>query len=181
MQDLHNTIRHCSKCQHIQARLPRPGFPVGRYPLFLIGAEPGPGATDSPSEEEYQQRFMPNAENTNTIKLIFRDLQEVGIEPSKIFFTNSVKCPSSKRHARIASQHCTDYIPKQIQYVNPKLIVIIGRAASHLNLEQAGRFDINEIEYYTRKALVISHPQGASCEYRIEVAQKIKELLIPVT
>ena len=49
-----------------------------------------------------------------------------------IYITNTVKCrpPSNRNPSDEEVEYCADYLEKQIEEINPKIIVLLGRIAA---------------------------------------------------
>lgn len=170
-------VQGCSKCAAIKnvRVLPRSGFPEGRYEIMIIGAEPGRRAKRRLTPEEYKAKFVGKSRGSNKAALIITDLE--GISSDRIFFTNSTKCPAFTAAAsRSCFENCKSYLSRQIAVIQPKLIVTIGRASSHLGLRRPGRANWFDDLYRGIRTISVRHPQGATLVYRQEVAAHIRQV-----
>lgn len=167
------------KCHDILGEkvLPRSGFPPDNgYKAMIVGAEPGPGANRMKTPSEYKKSFMPGTKNTNRVRLLFEDLQSVGIELSIFFYTNAVKCPANPNagQSKKCFINCEAYLKAQLELIKPKIIIIIGSAAKYLGLKRATKDSIERDKYVGVPAIIIRHPQAASINYRKRVTTRIK-------
>lgn len=184
LEEVHKEVWHCRKCAGILEEdqiLPRSGFPPkGRYQAVVVGAEPGQRAKDvgRPTPEEYKRFFVPGAGNTNKARLIFEHLQAVGADWCKFFYTNSVKCPAkSGSQSRRCWTNCGDYLRRQIEAIQPKIVVVMGKGADNLGLRRAAKGESYGTRVFGRPVIVMTHPQGATREYLRRVAGEIEASL----
>jgi uracil-DNA glycosylase family 4 len=179
LRKIHRRIRSCEKCRYVldEKVLPRSGFPPDNgYKAIIVGAEPGPGANRMMTPSEYQKCFMPGAKNTNTVRLLFEDLQSAGIDLSIFFYANAVKCPANPNagQSKICFINCEDHLKSQLEAIKPQIIIVIGSAATYLGLKRARKDSIERDTYLGVPAIIIRHPQGASLSYRRKVIKRIK-------
>jgi uracil-DNA glycosylase family 4 len=179
LRNIHRKLKRCRKCAVTlnDKVLPRSGFPArDHYKAVMIGAEPGPKAKGVMTPTEYEKYFLPGAKNNNRIRLLFEDLKDVGVDYSLFFYTNAVKCPADpkKGQSRKCILNCEAYLQDQLNVIRPKLLVIIGSAASLLRIKIATKNSIERSKYLAIPAIIIRHPQAASKEYRQRVARRIK-------
>jgi len=177
LRKLHKEIWECRKCDYILGLSkirPRSGFPAeDSYRAMIVGAEPGLIAEGKPSPEEYKQMFCPGAKNANKARLIFKDIDEAGLDWNQFFFTNSVKCPATKSQAKRCFANCSQFLERQIRSVKPKVLIVMGTAAKHLQLPQAGKDKIRQSIFLGIPTFCIRHPQGARTDYRRRVLDGI--------
>jgi len=179
LRKIHRRVRNCKKCRDILRKkvLPRSGFPPDNsYKAIIVGAEPGPGANRMKTPSEYKKSFMPGAQNTNRVRLLFEDLQSSNIDHSMFFFTNAVKCPANPNagQPKICFINCEAHLKSQIETINPKIIIVIGSAAKYLRLKRASKNSVERDSYVGVPAIIIRHPQAASREYRKKAIRRIK-------
>ena len=181
LRKIHTRIRRCKRCVDILGEkvLPRSGFPPDNAcKVIIIGAEPGAkaAAIGMMTPTEYKKHFMPGAKNTNRVRLLFEDLKSANIDHSIFFYTNAVKCPANPNtgQSRKCFLNCKTYLEEQLKAIKPKLLVVIGSAASQLKIQKAQKDTIERDKYLGIPAIVIRHPQGASQKYRKKVTNRIK-------
>lgn len=97
-----------------------PGEGPPEAPLFLIGEAPGR------REDESGRPFVGIAG-----RVLTNSLREAGLERSKVFITNAVKCrPPDNRSPRAEElDACRPYLLRQLQLVQPRVIVTLGTHA----------------------------------------------------
>jgi DNA polymerase len=161
-------IRVCTKCPLCQSRtLAVPGDGNASTKVMLIGEAPGR------EEDESGHPFVGAAG-----RFLDHVLEGTGINRADLFITNIVKCrPPKNRAPRVneAETCVSNYLIRQIELINPKLIVLLGAVAARKMLdvksveEARGRI----IERDGRKYLVCYHP--AVRFYREDLGEKVKE------
>jgi DNA polymerase len=70
-------------------------------------------------------------------KLLDEMLQAVGQGRDSVFIANILKCrpPNNRDPEPAESAECRGYLERQIQLVQPKIILAVGRIAAHLLLD----------------------------------------------
>jgi uracil-DNA glycosylase len=121
LAELHEGIRSCVKCPLYQSRthaVPGEGDPQAA--IMLVGEAPGE------VEDKQGRPFVgPSGRFLNSL------LEQNGVNREEVFITNSVKCrpPNNRfphvKELEICKQH---WLLRQIELVDPKLIVLLGRA-----------------------------------------------------
>jgi uracil-DNA glycosylase len=166
--ELASRIRVCRKCPLYQSRtlaVPGEGKPTAK--VIVIGEAPGR------EEDESGRPFVGSAG-----RFLDQVLRETKLDRADLFITNIVKCrpPQNRRPKTIEVETCvTNYLHKQIELLNPKLIVLLGSVATKAligakTLEEArGRV----IEHSGRLYLAGYHP--AAKFYREDLGEKVKE------
>ncbi|MCK4772197.1 MAG: uracil-DNA glycosylase [Candidatus Latescibacteria bacterium] len=122
LDELHSLVMECTRCPDLAEyrRLAVPGVgPVGAC-VFFIGAAPA-------RWEDQQGEPFVGAAGVYLNEL----LQEIGLERSRVFITNVVKCrPPDDRDLRASEiRSCAPYLERQLVLVNPDLVVLLGRVA----------------------------------------------------
>jgi len=167
LEKLAARIRVCAACPLCQFRtLAVPGEGKPNAAVMIIGE--GPGS----SEDKTGRPFVGNAG-----RYLDHILEGTEFDRSDFFITNIVKCrpPSNRTPKTNEIETCTSlYLNKQIELINPKLVLLLGGVAVKKMLgaknveEKRGRI----IERNGRKYLASYHP--AVRFYREDLAQKIK-------
>jgi len=167
LQELAARIRVCTACPLCESRtLAVPGEGKPNAPVMIIGE--GPGS----NEDRTGRPFVGNAG-----RYLEHVLEGTPFDRSDFFITNIVKCrpPSNRTPKTNEIETCTSlYLNKQIELINPKLVLLLGSIAvkkmlGAKNVEEArGKI----IEREGRKYLASYHP--AVRFYREDLAQKIK-------
>ncbi len=124
VEELENEIRKCTKCDLYKERT---NTVFGKGPIdadiLIIGEAPG-------REEDIQGTPFVGAAG----KKLDEMLSKAGIEISKVFITNVVKCrpPGNRNPSSYEIMKCNPYLIKQIQMIRPKIIVLLGNVALSL-------------------------------------------------
>lgn len=123
-----NDCRACKLCEERQKAVLGVG---GRSADWLFIGE-GPGAEEDASGEPF---VGPSG------KLLDAMLAAIGLQRGEaVYLANAVKCHSPANHAPEAAEiaACAPYLKRQIALLQPKLIVLLGRAAVHALLGSEG-------------------------------------------
>ena len=119
----------CTKCSlHFSRKNAVPGTGPADADIMFIGE--GPGF----HENEQGEPFVGAAG-----RFLDELLQSVGMSREKVFITNVVKCrpPSNRDPSPDELSACDGYLQRQIQAINPKVIVTLGRFSMHKFLPHA--------------------------------------------
>jgi uracil-DNA glycosylase len=173
---LHEAIQSCVKCPLHQGRthaVPGEGNPQAM--IMLVGEAPG-------EIEDRQGRPFVGPSGRFLIRL----LEQNGLNREDVFITNSVKCrpPNNRfphvKELEVCKQH---WLLRQIELVNPEVIVLLGRALLRQLLGEQGTITQLHGQFVRKDGrlyLIQSHPAAAlrSPEVRammVQDFQKIKE------
>jgi DNA polymerase len=145
----------CARCNlHYSRKHAVPGEGPANAEIMLIGE--GPGFF----ENEMGRPFVGAAG-----KFLEELLAKIGMKREDVFITNIVKCrPPGNRDpepAEIAA--CNDYLERQIQAINPKVIVTLGRYSMGRFLPNAKISDVHGQGMNIKGRLVVAmyHPAAA--------------------
>lgn len=119
MHDLEAAVRQCRLCGLCERRTQAvPGEGDANAVIMFIGE--GPGA-----DEDAQGRPFVGRSG----QLLTRMLQQVGINRQEVYITNVVKCrpPGNRDPMPQEMAACAPYLERQIEIVNPRIIVTLGR------------------------------------------------------
>lgn len=124
-KDLQARVSGCTRCGLHRHRT-QTVFGVGNRQAdwMIIGEAPGA------EEDRRGEPFVGRAG-----KLLDEMLRAVGLERSAVFIANILKCrpPSNRDPAADEAAACRNYLDRQIELINPRLILAVGRiAAQHL-------------------------------------------------
>jgi DNA polymerase len=167
LQKVGDEIRSCSLCVLHETRTNAvPGAGPVEADVFFLGE--GPGAR----EDEQGLPFV-GASGGFLDEL----LASIGLDRERVFISNVVKCrPPGNRDPHVAEvEACTRYLHRQLELIQPRLIVTLGRfAMGHFFPE--GR--ISEIHGQPRRidgviTLPLYHPAAAL--YRGSLRSVVKE------
>lgn len=96
-------------------------------------------------------------------QLLTNMLKSIGIEREQIYIANILKCrpPQNRDPNPIEVATCTPYLLQQIDLLQPKIIVAVGRIAAHFLLntdETMAKLRGHEFRYHDIPLLVTYHP-----------------------
>ncbi|MHC4641940.1 MAG: uracil-DNA glycosylase [Planctomycetota bacterium] len=137
-------VRHCRKCDLGSTRtnaVPGEGHPNAR--IMFIGEAPG-------ADEDAQGRpFVGRAG-----KLLDKIIAACGLDRSDVFIGNILKCrpPDNRDPAAEEIINCLPYLQRQIELINPEIIVALGAHATRtlLNTNKSiGQLRGQFHEYYS--------------------------------
>ena len=109
----------CTRCKlHYSRKNAVPGEGPANAEIMFIGEGPG-------FHENEQGRPFVGAAG----KLLDELLNKIGMQRSDVFITNIVKCrpPDNRDPEQEEVESCDSYLERQIQAINPKVIVTLGR------------------------------------------------------
>lgn len=160
-------IRNCVLCPlHESRTIAVPGQGTMSAQFMIIGEAPGR------DEDRTGRPFIGSAG-----RYLDQVLSGTGIERSDFFITNTVKCrPPNNRTPKTGEiDICTrHYLFRQIELVDPKLILLLGSVAvkTMLGLKRVEDARGKILESQGRKFMATYHP--ASRFYREDLAEKIE-------
>jgi DNA polymerase len=121
LEEVHKIAKDCVRCPLCQTRTRvvfGEGDPHAR--VVFVGEAPG-------EQEDLQGRpFVGRAG-----KFLDQLLKSAGLERSKVYITNAVKCrpPKNRRPRKEELEKCRPYLKRQIELIQPKIICILGDVA----------------------------------------------------
>jgi uracil-DNA glycosylase len=122
IEEIRSQISECRLCKLHKTRTnPVPGEGNSDATIMFVGEAPGS------REDELGKPFVGSAG-----KILDEALAKAGIDRSKIFITNVVKCrpPDNRVPELNETTPCiTNYLQRQIQIIRPQIICIMGRTA----------------------------------------------------
>lgn len=117
-----NEVRGCTKCRLCQARTQTVfGDGYANADLMFIGE--GPGA----DEDAQGKPFVGRAG-----QLLTKMIVAMGLSREQVYIANVVKCrpPENRPPQPDEAQACWSYLERQIRIIQPRVIVVLGNAAS---------------------------------------------------
>lgn len=116
-------IRGCKQCPRSRTRL---GFITGwgsesASLMFLV---------DAPSESDLRAEEPLSGE---VRELLHKIIRAIDLQPEEVYIANSVKCsvPGDRRTTREEIDACRSWVMRQVELVNPQIIVALGNTAVH--------------------------------------------------
>jgi uracil-DNA glycosylase len=119
LESLYAAINACTDCDLCKTRtkaVPGEGSPTAE--ILFVGEGPG-------FNEDQQGRPFVGAAG----KFLDELLRSIGLERSDVYITNVLKCrpPNNRDPLPVEVEACRNYLLRQIELINPKLIVTLGR------------------------------------------------------
>ena len=153
LEELNSLICNCMKCQLGDTRK-NFVFGTGNPNAEVLILGEGPGA----EEDEQGLPFVGRAG-----KLLNDILKAIKFERNDVYIANIVKCrpPGNRTPSPAEMEMCMPYLKKQIELVDPKLILCVGLTAAHgllLNKDSLTSLRGKVFEYEGRKVMVTYHP-----------------------
>lgn len=152
-EELYNSCLNCKKCALWETRQ-NMVFGAGNPDAEVMFIGEGPGE----QEDKTGQPFVGRAGQLLDDMLYLIDLNR-----SNVYIANIVKCrpPGNRDPLNIEQEACSGWLRRQIELVNPKIIVCLGRIAAKFLIkedfkitEEHGRwFDVGG-----RRCMAIYHP-----------------------
>ena len=149
LESLNEEIRSCTRCPLSQGRSKTvPGEGPAGARILLVGEAPGR------DEDRAGRPFVGRAGS-----ILDRCLSDAGIDRSRVFITNVVKCrpPGNRRPKRDEVDACRPYLQAQIELFQPKVVILMGNAAARAVLDAEGVTSLRG-QVFREVFLVTFHP-----------------------
>ena len=145
----------CKKCAlHHSRKKSVPGEGPANAKILFIGEGPG-------FYENEQGRPFVGAAG----KFLEELLASIGMKREQVFITNVVKCrpPANRDPSPDELSACADYLDRQIQAINPQIIVTLGRYSMAKFLPNAKISDVHGQPLQVKGRLIVPmfHPAAA--------------------
>ena len=145
----------CHECALCQTRR-NVVFGVGNPQAEILLVGEGPGA----HEDEQGVPFVGRAG-----KLLDDMLAVIGLDRSKVYITNIVKCrpPENRDPLNVEQDACTGYLRRQIALMQPKIVVSLGRIAAMRLIDPKFRITKDHGIWYDRdgmRMMAMYHPSA---------------------
>jgi uracil-DNA glycosylase len=153
--ELQSKVRACTLCGLHRGRT-QTVFGVGRRDaqLFVIGEAPGA------DEDRQGEPFVGRAG-----QLLNAMLRSIGLPRAEVYIANILKCrpPNNRDPEPSESASCTPYLSRQIELVQPRVLLAVGRIAAQWLLQTdapIGRIRGRVVSYGPRNTplVVTYHP-----------------------
>lgn len=148
-------VSACTRCElHYSRRHAVPGEGPADAELMFIGEGPG-------FHENEQGRPFVGAAGQFLEEL----LASIGLRREQVYITNVVKCrpPGNRDPLAEELQACSEYLDRQIQAINPKVIVPLGRYSMARFLPNAKISEVHgqALRVHGRLIVPMYHPAAA--------------------
>jgi DNA polymerase len=144
----------CTRCKlHEQGRK-QIVFGVGNPEAELMFIGEGPGA----DEDEQGEPFVGRAG-----QLLNKMIEAMGLKRSQVYIANVVKCrpPGNRTPERDECETCMPFLLRQVEAINPKVIVALGAVAAKNLLQinaSMGELRSRSYDFRGSKLFVTYHP-----------------------
>jgi DNA polymerase len=171
---LEANVRACTLCGLHRSRT-QTVFGVGRRDatLFVIGEAPGA------DEDRQGEPFVGRAG-----QLLNAMLRSIGLPRAEVYIANILKCrpPNNRDPEQIESASCTPYLMRQIELVQPRVLLAVGRIAAQWLLQTdspIGRIRGRALSYGPRNTpLVVTYHPAYLLRSPLEKAKAWTDLLL---
>ena len=121
-QDLRRTVSVCQQCGLAGGRT-KTVFGTGHQQASLMLISDAPDDAEDMSGEPFAGESG---------QLLSAMLKAIGYNRSQVYITNITKCrtPDSREPSDAENEHCLPYLKRQIELVQPDLILALGRTAA---------------------------------------------------
>lgn len=155
LERISQEVAVCTRCAlHYGRKNGVPGEGPPNAQIMFIGEGPG-------FHENEQGRPFVGAAGRYLDEL----LAQIGMQRSEVFIGNVVKCrpPGNRDPEAKELEACSDYLERQIQAINPKVIVTLGRFSMAHFLSNTKISDIHGQARKARGRLIVAmyHPAAA--------------------
>jgi DNA polymerase len=156
LKEIASEVSNCTLCElHHSRKLAVPGEGPVDSEIMFIGEGPG-------FHENEQGRPFVGAAG----KFLEELLSKIGMSREEVFITNVVKCrpPGNRDPQPEEVETCTKiYLERQIQAINPKVIVTLGRFSMNLMIPNAKISNVHGQPVHVKGRLVVPmyHPAAA--------------------
>lgn len=155
LKEVASQVVVCEKCAlHFSRKRAVPGEGPSNAKIMFIGEGPG-------FYENEQGRPFVGAAGQFLSEL----LTKIGMRREEVFITNVVKCrpPSNREPEPEELAACSDYLERQIEALNPRVIVTLGRFSMARFLPMAKISDIHgqASTVHGRMIVAMYHPAAA--------------------
>lgn len=155
LSEIRDGIVNCSKCKlRTSCDRPVPGYGPPDAKIVVVGEAPG-------YYEEVQGKPFVGASG----KYLTTLFNSIGINRRDIYFANSVNCrpPNNRDPMADESAACRDWLDKQIEAIDPKIIITVGRFSTKIFFSQGTITSLHGSSRFDGKRLYVAmyHPAAA--------------------
>ncbi|HEY4427864.1 MAG TPA: uracil-DNA glycosylase [Solirubrobacteraceae bacterium] len=125
LKDVLARARACVRCSELAATRKTVVFGMGNADADLMFVGEAPGA----SEDEQGLPFVGRAG-----KLLDRLLEEIGLDRSEVFITNTLQCrpPGNRDPLPIEIENCQQFLLEKVELIQPIVVCTLGNFATKL-------------------------------------------------
>jgi uracil-DNA glycosylase family 4 len=164
LSEIDRQVAICTRCDlHFSRKKAVPGEGPAHAEVMLIGEGPG-------FYENEQGRPFVGAAG----KYLDELLEKGGVKRSEVFITNVVKCrpPGNRDPQPEELGACSDYLERQIEAINPRVIITLGRFSMAKFLPNVRISDVHGQPIWSHSRLVVPmyHPAAALHQPSLKVS-----------
>jgi DNA polymerase len=162
-----SNVSNCKNCElHHSRSKGVPGEGPSTADIMFIGEGPG-------FHENMQGRPFVGAAGEFLVEL----LENIGMKREDVFITNVVKCrpPSNRDPQPEELQACAPYLERQLQLINPKVIVTLGRFSMTRFIPNAKISEIHGQPIRVKGMLVVPFYHPAAALHRPSLRSVVEE------
>jgi uracil-DNA glycosylase family 4 len=167
LQEIAEKVTGCKNCDLYHSREKGvPGEGPSDADIMLIGEGPG-------FHENMQGRPFVGAAGDLLVEL----LGSIGMKREQVFITNVVKCrpPGNRDPSPEELKACSPYLDQQLQVINPKVIVTLGRFSMARFIPHAKISEIHGNATLVNGRLVVPFYHPAAALHRPSLRSTIEE------
>ena len=152
-EKLHQQCLNCRGCALAETRT-NVVFGVGNPEAEVLFIGEAPGANEDAQGEPFVGRAG---------KLLDDMLAMIGLDRSKIYITNSVKCrpPQNRDPLNTEKDACRGYLRRQVELMRPKIIVCLGRISAAEIIKEDFKITQEHGQFFERggiQMMALYHP-----------------------
>jgi len=162
-----NDVSGCNRCDLYHSREKGvPGEGPSDADIMLIGEGPG-------FHENMQGRPFVGAAGELLVEL----LDSIGMKREDVYITNVVKCrpPGNRDPAPEELLACSQYLDQQVQVINPKVIVTLGRFSMARYIPHSKISEIHGQAIQVKGKLVVPFYHPAAALHRTSLRTTVEE------
>ena len=167
LRKIADAVSACKKCElHFSRSKGVPGEGPSDADIMFIGEGPG-------FHENMQGRPFVGAAGDFLVEL----LGGIGLKREQVFITNVVKCrpPGNRDPNPEELQACAPYLERQLQIINPKVIVTLGRFSMARFIPNAKISEIHGQPIRVKGKLVVPFYHPAAALHRPSLRSVVEE------
>ena len=152
-EELRRQCMNCRSCGLAETRT-NVVFGVGTPEAEVLFIGEGPGANEDAQGEPFVGRAG---------KLLDDMLAMIGLDRSRIYITNSVKCrpPQNRDPLNTEKEACRGYLRRQVELMRPKIIVCLGRISAAEIIKEDFKITREHGQFFERggiQMMALYHP-----------------------
>ncbi len=180
LEDIDKEIHECNLCSDMVEKFPNSKtVSIGKNKdIVILGEAPANNGWRKSGRAWYDvnNKLLPSG------VVLQKLLDEINLKIEDTYFLEAIKCyPKDRKYLKICSENCKKYLIKQLELINPKVILTLGDAAtkSILNINYKKFSEVVGQEFIVNgyRVIPIYHPSPISpnsYKGNIKIFQKLK-------